>query len=69
MVVVLLVFLMKVTGSVSGCFWCWLSVLCICYCCLWCLIVARNNLHQVEVSDIDLTAEFHSTPQVTKTVP
>jgi len=38
----------------------------------WCLIVARNNLHQVEVSDIDLTAEFHTTPvmqQVAETVP
>jgi len=34
--------------------------------------VARNNMHQVQVSDIDLTAEFHAAPvthQIAETVP
>jgi len=37
-----------------------------------CVTAARNNLHQVQVSDIDLAAEFHdtsATQQVPEAVP
>jgi len=36
------------------------------------VVVARNKLQKVKVSDIDLAAEFHTTPatqQTTETVP